>query len=133
MRDEIPFRFDQRHTVNIVFNYQLNKWLDLGVRWQYGSGFPYSQPGGIKPRIVLFDNDADGIPETPQIATRKNNSNSELQEIIYDIDYDNSRLNARNLIGWISVYCFTNLEPGLAFIWTINVYNRKMLLLMIIT
>jgi hypothetical protein len=128
--DNIPFRFDQRHTVNIVLNYQLNKWLDVGVRWQYGSGFPYSEPVGIKPRIILIDNDLDGIPETPQIAARKNNTNPELQEIIYDIDYDNSRLNARRPpyhrldIRFTAFTNFWNLD------WTfyldvINVYNRK--------
>ncbi len=66
----LPFRFDQRHTVNIVLNYQLTRWLDVGLRWQYGSGFPISLPSGVKPRIVLMDENGDGIPETPVIATR---------------------------------------------------------------
>ena len=71
IQKKLPFRFDQRHTVNVVLNYQLNSWLDLGIRWQYGSGFPYSEPLGIKPRIILADNDLDGKPETPVIATRR--------------------------------------------------------------
>ena len=50
---EYPFAFDQRHTVNIVLNYQMNSWLEFGIRWQYGSGFPISQPTGVKPRIIL--------------------------------------------------------------------------------
>jgi hypothetical protein len=127
--ENFPFRFDQRHTLNIVLNYQLNTWLDVGIRWQYGSGFPYSEPVGIKPRIILGDNNLDGVPETPEIATRKNNSNPELQEIIYDIDYANSRLNAKRPpyhrldVRFTAFTNFWNLD------WTfyldvINVYNR---------
>jgi len=89
-----PFRFDQRHTVNVVLNYTLNSWLELGVRWQYGSGFPYSEPVGVKPRIILEDQDLDGIPETPVIATRKNNSGGE-ETVIYDIDFGDKKLNSR--------------------------------------
>ncbi|MBT8382016.1 MAG: TonB-dependent receptor, partial [Ignavibacteria bacterium] len=89
-----PFRFDQRHTVNIVLNYTINNWLELGIRWQYGSGFPLSQPRGIKPRIILEDQDLDGIPETPVIATRKNNSGGE-ETVIYDIDFGDKKLNSR--------------------------------------
>ncbi len=91
---ELPFRFDQRHTVNFVFNYTLNSWLELGVRWQYGSGFPYSEPVGVKPRIILEDQDLDGIPETPVIATRKSNSGGE-ETVIYDIDFGDNKLNSR--------------------------------------
>ena len=47
-----PFRFDQRHTVNVVIDYRVNSWLDLGIRWRYGTNFPYTEPLGIKPRIV---------------------------------------------------------------------------------
>jgi hypothetical protein len=52
---KIPFRFDQRHTVNIVLNYRLNSWLETGMRWQYGSGFPMTEPVGVEPRIILVD------------------------------------------------------------------------------
>jgi hypothetical protein len=93
--EKLPFRFDQRHTINVVLNYQINNWLDLGLRWQYGSGFPYTEPVGIKPRIILADNNLDGKPETPVIATRKNSSNPNEQTVIYDIDFANNKLNAR--------------------------------------
>ena len=94
--NEYPFRFDQRNTVNIVLNYELNSWLDVGVRWQYGSGFPISEPQGIKPRIVLEDQDLDGIPETPVISTRKNSSDPNAPEVvIYDVDFGDKKLNSR--------------------------------------
>ena len=91
-----PFRFDQRNTINVVLEYRLNNWLELGVRWQYGSGFPISEPLGIKPRIVFEDRNLDGIPETPVIATRSGtaNANGE-EEVIYDIDFGGRKLNGR--------------------------------------
>ncbi len=128
---EYPFRFDQRHTVNIVLNYQLNSWLDIGVRWQYGSGFPISQPVGIKPRIILRDNNLDGIPETPVIATRKSSSNSNASpEVIYDINYAGNKLNARKPPYHRFDVRLTALADYWGLNWSfyldvINVYNRK--------
>jgi hypothetical protein len=91
-----PFRFDQRHTLNFVMNYRLNSWFEVGLRFQYGSGFAISQPSGIIPRIILEDRNLDGIPETPVIATRAEteNSNGE-EEVIFDIDYGERKLNSR--------------------------------------
>ncbi|RPI72458.1 MAG: hypothetical protein EHM47_08270 [Ignavibacteriales bacterium] len=127
--NEIPFSFDQRHTVNIVFHYKINSWLDIGTRWQYGSGFPFTEPVGIKPRIILADLDLDGKPETPVIATR-NSGPQEEQEVIYDIDFADNRLNSRKppyhrLDIRLTAYAdYWDLD------WTfyldvINVYNRK--------
>ncbi len=48
----IPFNFDQRHTINIVGGYKLNDWLDLAVRWRYGSGFPVTLAIGVQPRVI---------------------------------------------------------------------------------
>ncbi len=128
---EYPFRFDQRHTVNVVLNYKINSWLELGVRWQYGSGFPFSEPAGIKPRIVLKDQNLDGVPETPVIATRKSlsNPNSEGQ-VIYDIDFGNRKLNSRKPIYHrldVRLNAFANYW-GLDWVFyldVINVYNRS--------
>ncbi len=128
---EYPFRFDQRNTVNVVFNYQINDWLDIGVRWQYGSGFPISQPVGIKPRIILQDNNLDGIPETPVIATRKSSSDVNAPaEVIYDIDYGGNKLNARKPPYHRLDLRLTALAGYWDLDWSfyldvINVYNRK--------
>jgi hypothetical protein len=48
---ELPFRFDQRHIVNVVLNYRVNSWLEIGARWAYASGFPFTYPVGITPRV----------------------------------------------------------------------------------
>ncbi len=81
-----PFRFDQRHTLNVVLDYEINDWLDVGIRFQYGSGFPITTPVGIKPRITLVDSNGDAIPDSPDIATRGNSD-----EVIYDIDLGDVR------------------------------------------
>ncbi len=128
--EKLPFRFDQRHTVNIVLNYQLNSWLDLGIRWQYGSGFPYSEPLGIKPRIILADNNLDGKPETPVISTRTKLNNSDEQEVIYDIDFANTKLNSRKPAYQRLDLRLTALAEFWSMNWTfyldvINVYNHS--------
>lgn len=47
-----PFRYDQRHSVNLVANYRLLPWLELGARFNYSSNFPVTLPQGIRPRVV---------------------------------------------------------------------------------
>jgi hypothetical protein len=128
--EKLPFRFDQRHTINVVLNYQINGWLDLGIRWQYGSGFPYSEPIGIKPRIILADNDLDGKPETPIIATRKKTGNPNEQEVIYDIDYADNKLNSRKPEYHRLDIRLTALSEFWGMNWTfyidvINAYNKS--------
>ena len=125
---EYPFRFDQRNTVNIVLNYKFNSWFNMGLRWQYGSGFPLSEPVGIKPRIILMDENADGIPETPEVATRKIGNGAE--EVIYDIDFGNNKLNARKPpyhrldIRLNALADYWGLDWNF-YLDVINVYNRS--------
>lgn len=47
-----PFRFDRTHALNIVANYRINSWLEVGARWQYATNFPETPPTGIQPRVV---------------------------------------------------------------------------------
>ena len=125
---EYPFRFDQRNTVNIVLNYKFSSWFNMGLRWQYGSGFPISEPVGIKPRIILMDENRDGIPETPEVATRKTSVGT--NEVIYDIDFGGNKFNGRK-----PAYHRLDIRlNALANYWgldwnfyldVINVYNRS--------
>lgn len=126
-----PFRFDQRHTFNFVINYDFNSWFNVGVRWQYGSGFPYSEPKGIKPRVIYQDQNGDGIPETPVIATRKSFNNPHGEgEVIFDIDYGDQKLNAykpayhRLDIRFNFITNFWSLD-WIFYLDVINIYNRK--------
>lgn len=84
----IPFIFDQRHTVNVVLDYKPNDWLTIGLKFQFGTGFPFTEPVGIKPRVILVDENGDGQPETPEIATGRNYTNPKSGPIVlYDIDF----------------------------------------------
>jgi hypothetical protein len=128
---EYPFTFDQTHTLNIVLNYDFTNWFNVGLRFQYGSGFPYSQPQGVKPRIVLLDLNADGVPETPVVATRFNLSNpTEIGEVIFDVDYADQRLNAQKPAYHRLDLRFNfptklwNLD-WVFYLDIINVYNKK--------
>lgn len=123
-----PFIFDQRHTFNLVLNYQLNDIWDLGLRWQYGSGFPYTSPDGIKPRIILTDTNGDLIPETPTIDYR---TTKEGKEVVFDMSYsEKGRFNSRK-----PAYHRLDIRINAAVkIWSldwsfyldvINVYNRS--------
>lgn len=129
--EKFPFRFDQRHTVNIVLNYEFNSWFNVGMRWQYGSGFPISIPSGIKPRIIYADSNGDGELDSPVIATRKpfGNPNAE-GEVIYDIDFANQKLNSRKppyhrldvRLNFLANFC--DLDWNF-YLDVVNVYNRK--------
>jgi hypothetical protein len=127
----IPFRFDQRHTINVVLNYKINDWLSIGGRFQYGSGFPYSEPTGVSPRIILADRDLDGVPETPVFATRKlPDVPEDQQEIIYDVAFNGDRLNSRRPAYHRLDIRLTALADYWGLDWAfyldvINVYNRS--------
>ena len=127
----IPFTFDQRHTINIVMNYHFDETWDTGLRWQFGSGFPYTEPVGIKPRIILADMNGDFIPETPVIATRKNSADPNNQQVIFDIDYgDRSRFNSRKPVYHRLDIRVTAAVKIWSYDWNfyldiINLYNRK--------
>lgn len=127
---KFPFRFDQRHTINIVLNYDVSNWFNFGARWQYGSGFPIAQPIGVKPRIIYADNDLDGIPETPIISVRQSNDPILESQVIYDVDFGERNFNGRK-----PAYHRLDLRANFitkfwGFNWVfyldvINVYNRK--------
>lgn len=50
-----PTIFDRRHNVNLLATYNFGKNLiwELGVRWNYGSGFPFTQTQGFYQNIDL--------------------------------------------------------------------------------
>jgi hypothetical protein len=127
----VPFRFDQKHTVNIVLDYQFAKSWNLGMRWQYGSGFPSTTPEGIKPRIIMTDTDGDYKPDSPTIAVRRSANNPNYSEIIYDVAFeDKNRFNSKKpeyhrLDIRITAFAhFWSLDWNF-YLDVINVYNRS--------
>ena len=64
--------FDRRHNVNLMTSYKMGKektW-ELGIRWNYGSGFPFTPVQGYYEMLVLNNSidpsvqSANGQPET---------------------------------------------------------------------
>ncbi|MBS1492153.1 MAG: TonB-dependent receptor [Bacteroidetes bacterium] len=116
---EYPFRFDQRHVVNIVANYRFNKTFELGARWTYASNFPYTPPVGITPRTSR-----DSIVVNPFT-----------QQVIFNLDFgdDNNRFSQvkpayHRLDVRFSAYTrFWNAD-WVFYIDVINAYNRKNIL-----
>lgn len=110
-----PFRFDQTHTLNIVMNYRLLNWLEMGARFTYATNFPYTPPIGIYPRIVN-----DSIVVNPFT-----------NQIIFNFDYggDENRLSTRKPDYHRLDLRFTAYTKFWGADWSfyldvINVYNR---------
>ncbi|WP_169304755.1 TonB-dependent receptor [Chloroherpeton thalassium] len=125
---EMPFDYDQRHTINVVVDYKLNDWLDLGVRWRFGSGYPYTPPVGVTPRVVPLDEN-----ETVWAIQRDSFLGD---RVIFDIDYgDESNQNSKRLPAYhrldIRFTAHSHYSAGyLSFDWDfyldiINAYNNQ--------
>jgi hypothetical protein len=48
-------RYDRRHQLNLLGQVHLFESLDLTVRWEYGSGLPFTQTAGFYDRLTLRD------------------------------------------------------------------------------
>jgi hypothetical protein len=121
-----PFRYDQRHTVNIVLDYRLASWLDLGMRWKYGTNFPYTPPVGVSPRVVSETRNGTEV----KILQTDANGN-----VIFDIDRGgeankfSSRLPPYHRMDVrLSAYADCWNLDWTFYLDVINVYNRSNLL-----
>jgi hypothetical protein len=113
---EQPFRFDQRHVVNIVGNYRFNKTFELGMRWTYASNFPYTPPVGITPRVLR-----DSLVINPFT-----------QQVMFNLDYGDDanrfskvRPEYHRLDVRFSAYTSFWNADWVFYIDVINAYNRK--------
>lgn len=55
-------RYDRRHTIKAVTTVHLFEGCDFTVRWDYGSGFPFTQSNGLYDRLSLPALDVDPFP-----------------------------------------------------------------------
>lgn len=55
-------RYDQTHTVKAMGVFHLMENIDVTLRWEYGSGYPYTQNAGFYTRLSLADIDKDPFP-----------------------------------------------------------------------
>lgn len=81
---EFPTIFDRRHNVNLLASYTFgpkdNNW-EAGVRWNLGSGFPFTKTAGFYEDIPLSDG----------VTTDYVSENGEL-DVLFDTDRNNGRL-----------------------------------------
>ena len=74
----IPFNYDRRHNFNIVGGMKISENVDLSFTFVYGTGFPWTQPTGIKPRVILVKDTVSG-EMTPRIDT-------DWRGVIFDVE-----------------------------------------------
>ncbi len=108
--------YDRRHNVNVLINYQMGQSRDfeISVRWNYGSGFPYS-PTASMVEMLDFSNgiNSDFISQNGTLTTIYGELNSERLPNYHRLDISAKK---RFDIGKRSI-----LEINLS---VTNVYNR---------
>jgi opacity protein-like surface antigen len=63
-----PTHFDRRHNVNFLVNYSLGRSWEIGVRWNYGSGFPFTLTQGFYGQYDLLDGiDSEVLTDNPDL------------------------------------------------------------------
>jgi hypothetical protein len=109
--------YDRRHNVNVLINYQMGQSRDfeISVRWNYGSGFPYS-PTASMVEMLDFSNgiNSDFISQNGTLTTIYGELNSERLPNYHRLDISAKK---RFDIGKRSI-----LEINLS---VTNVYNRN--------
>jgi hypothetical protein len=55
-------RYDRRHTIKAVTTFHVMDGLDLTLRWDYGSGYPFTQNAGFYDRLPLSGIGTDPFP-----------------------------------------------------------------------
>ena len=111
-----PFKYDQLHSFNIVANYKILSWFELGARFNFSSNFPVTKPIGIKPRVV-----GDSLAVLPILNIVQFDFDFGSQANIYsEKKPDYHRLDIR-----ATAYSeFWNIDWAF-YIDVINVYNRQ--------
>lgn len=97
-----PYRYDRRHNVNLAFNYQLSKKIDLNATWEFHTG------------------GATTIAEQNTIAVRPNGSTSS-SVIDYVGSRNNYRLPASHCLS-LGINFNKITKHGMR-IWNISLYN----------
>jgi len=109
--------FDRRHNLNLIGTYRFGgtKTWEVSARWNYGSGFPFTQNQGFYEKIN-FNNG---------IYTNYTNTNGEINVILSDLNAARMPDYHRLDIDMKKRFVFsenTNLEVNFS---VTNVYNRK--------
>ncbi len=63
-----PTHFERRHNINLMLNYTIGRTWELGARWNYGSGFPFTLTQGFYGQQDIFDGiDSDVLTQNPDL------------------------------------------------------------------
>lgn len=65
-----PPRYDRRNTIKVLGTGHILSNLDLTLRWEYGSGYPFTQGEGFYSRLTLSDLGRDPFPGGTTVRTR---------------------------------------------------------------
>ncbi len=119
-KQEYPPVFDRRHNLNLVTTYQLGKkkaW-ELGARWNFGSGFPFTLTQGFYNNVAFND----GV-NTDVLG---GNSNPEQLGLIYSSERNGGRLPYyhRMDVSIKRVFKFTKYSNLEVTVSATNVYDR---------
>ncbi|MBN2730750.1 MAG: TonB-dependent receptor [Bacteroidales bacterium] len=114
---EYPPHYDRRHNVNIVGVLRLDdkQKMELSARWNFGSGFPFTQNAGFFPYLTFEDGmETDIATSTEQLG------------ILYD-DYNAGRLPTyhRLDVSLKRTFYFSETTILEANIGVTNAYNRS--------
>ena len=102
---------DQRHSLNLFGEYEVNDWLTFGLTWRYGSGFPYTEVVGVTPVLVLDTTGA--VVDTSDWKPVWGATNGGRYPAYHRLD-----LRTTFSYNWLGL-------PWEAYIEIINAYNRK--------
>ncbi|MCX6134777.1 MAG: TonB-dependent receptor [Ignavibacteriales bacterium] len=107
-------RYDRRHTLNLLVTYRPIEGLEVGARWQFGSGLPYTQTIGYYDRLALTNIfRGPWVSETPGPYIRLGDKNAARLPTYHRLDVNATyRFTARPFSGSIGVSI-------------INAYNHK--------
>ena len=114
--------YDRRHNINILFSYSLDKrktW-DVNLRWNYGSGFPFTKTQAYYEEIN-FDNGAN---------TSIDNANGSLGILYSDLNTGRLPDYHRLDLSFKKTYKFTEFNVLECSFGVTNLYNRNNIFLL---
>ncbi|MBI4429517.1 MAG: TonB-dependent receptor [Ignavibacteriales bacterium] len=110
-----PPRYDRRHILNLLGSLHLAQGLDVFVRWEFGSGLPFTQSVGYYDRLLLSDLERDpGINETGESFALYGPKNAARLPPYHRLD--------AGLFYQLKVFSFLRGSAGIS---VINVYGRR--------
>jgi hypothetical protein len=108
--------YDRRHNVNLVGSYEFGKNFQYGVdiRWNYGSGFPFTQNQGFYPKVLFDQVYADYLTQNESLGIIYAGLNEGRLSDYHRLDFSFKR-------KWV-IGANSSLEANFSLT---NIYNRK--------